>query len=73
MAKYQYTIDKTLIEISEADEDSQYEVFQQNVSIGYIYVSELDDDLGVPIWSGSSPYLNFIAAQLGAYIEEVDM
>jgi hypothetical protein len=53
--RYEYTIDTTLIEINEPDEDSKYEVFQQNVSIGYIYISELDDILGVPIWSGSSP------------------
>ena len=71
--RYEYTLDTTLIEIGEVNEDRHYEVFQQNVSIGYIYVSELDDDLLIPIWSGSSPYLNLVAPQLGAYIEDVHM
>jgi hypothetical protein len=73
MNRYQYSIDTTQIEIAEPDEEGQYEIFQQNVSIGYIYVSELDDVLCEPIWNGSSPYLNLIAPEIGAYIQDCNL
>ena len=78
--RYKYTADTTAIEISEHDEEGHYYVTEQNNPIGYIYISEIDNDLGTPIWNGSTPYLNLIAPylnliapQIGAYIEEVDL
>jgi len=73
MELYHYTIDKSKIEVYPADTEGHYRVHWNGVGIGYIYVSDLDDDLGVPIWNGSTPLLNLHAPEIGRYIEEVDL
>jgi hypothetical protein len=70
---YQYTLDTQKIEILEADGEGHYEVLWENLPVGYIYVSEINDDTGEPIWNGSTPLLNLHAPQIGEYIESVDM
>jgi len=73
MSKYQYTIGTRLISICDANEEGYYNVIWEQQHVGYIYVSELNDDTGRPIWNGNTPYLNLIAPEIGLYIEEVDM
>jgi hypothetical protein len=70
---YQYELDTRKIEITDADESGHYTVIWEKQEVGYIYVSDLNDDLGEAIWSGSTPYLNLHAPKIGAYIEDCDM
>ena len=70
---YRYTLDTRQIEILEPDEEGHFTIIWENLPVGYIYVSEKNDDTGEPIWNGSTPLLNLHAPEIGAYIEDCDM
>jgi len=73
MELYYYTIDKSKIEVYPADAEGHYTVHWDGVGVGYIYVSDINDDLGEPIWNGNTPLLNHHAPEIGKYIQDVDL
>jgi len=73
MKLYKYTLDKTNIEVKSRDVHAHYHVQWNGVYIGYIYVADICDELGCPIWSGSTPLLNLHAPEIGLYIEDSEL
>jgi hypothetical protein len=78
METYHYQIDnqgkiEDLIIYRPQNESERYRVELDGATVGYLFFSEMDDDLGCPIWEGSTPSLSLIAAELGRVIENGDM
>ena len=69
---YRFTVDTRDIEIAAINEHYQYTIIWESLPVGYIYVSELDEDLNLPIWKGSTPYLDTHANAIGRWIESCD-
>ena len=77
MEPYHYQIDnhgkiEELIIYRPDTGDERYLVELEGSTVGYLFFSQQDDDLGCPIWEGSTPSLSLIAAELGRFIEKSD-
>ena len=77
MEQYHYKIDnkgkiEDLIIYSPHHEDERYRVELEGLTVGYLYYSQMDNDLARPTWEGSTPSLSLIAAELGRFIESSD-
>jgi hypothetical protein len=72
MDVYNYVIDQDTVQVFPPDQEGNYSVNWNGVNCGHIYVSAIDEDLGEPIWNGSTPLLNLHAPEIGRYIETVD-
>jgi len=70
---YHYTLDTQDIIINEPDVEGRYEVIWSKQHVGYIFVKDIDEDLGLPIWGGSTEYLNQHAPEIGKFIESSDL
>jgi hypothetical protein len=70
---YHLTVDTRKIEVSHPNAEGHYQVTWENRPIGFIFVAELNDVTGRPIWHGNSPELDEVAAEIGVYIEAADM
>ena len=69
---YQFTVDTRDIEIADINEHYHYTIICDCLPVGYIYVSELDEEFNLPIWKGSTPYLDTHANSIGRWIESCD-
>lgn len=67
---YRITIGKRDLEISDCDKQGHYNVFWQDLPIGFVYRLELGIDVGNTVWAGSSPFLNRHVQDIGLYIEQ---
>ena len=41
--------------------------------VGIIFVEGIDEDFGLPIWKGNTPYIDSHANAIGRYIESCDL
>jgi len=78
METYHYQIDnkgkiEDLIIHRPQNENERYRVELEGATVGYLFFSEMNNDLGCPIWEGSTPSLSLIAAELGRFIEDSDL
>lgn len=55
------------------DESGQYRVKWEGYDIGYLYISEISEDLGTPFWQASSDRLALFKEELGDFIESASL
>jgi len=63
-------IDYSKIDIRYAD--GRYYINSDKLELGYLFVKDIDTDLGIPIWEGSTPLLKYYASGFGSYIVQSD-
>jgi hypothetical protein len=74
MEPYHYKIDnqgkiEDLLIFTPIKPDERYRVELEGATVGYLFFSQMNDDLECPIWEGSTPSLSLIAQELGRFIE----
>lgn len=73
MANWNYNIHDRDVNITEGNEDGQYTVTWDDQNLGYIYMVEVSDDTGRPVWAGSTPYLNELSTELGEFLDKCNL
>jgi hypothetical protein len=78
MDKLFYKIDnqgkmEDLVITRPATEDERYRIELEGKVLGYLFFSQMNDDLGCPIWEATTPSLSLIASELGEFIERSDL
>ena len=68
--QYEYVLDLTKIEISDANIKGHYEVYEGGLHLGYVWISAWTSASDAMVWCGSNPYLQKNARKIGLYIEE---
>jgi hypothetical protein len=74
MDKLFYKIDnqgkmEDLVITRPATEDERYRIEFEGKVQGYLFFSQINDDLGGPVWEATAPSLSLIANKLGEFIE----
>ncbi|CAM4372992.1 hypothetical protein SAMN06265348_113208 [Pedobacter westerhofensis] len=64
------TIGKRDLEILDGDDHGYYNVFWQDLPIGFVCRLELGIDVGNTVWAGSSAFLNRHVQDICLYIEQ---
>jgi hypothetical protein len=70
---YQYILDARRIELLECDEQGHYNIYWEDLPVGFVYRLDLGTAVNKVIWAGSSPYLNSHAEEIGLYIQQCNI
>jgi len=74
MEKIRYFTEGNVIEVYRPQNiKGMYRVVWDGIYIGYIYVYDLDEDLGTPIWAATTEYARLYVEDLGKLIEDSEM
>jgi len=74
MEKFRYFIEDNVIEVWRPQNiEGMYRVEWDGIYIGYIYVCDLDEDLGTPVWAATTEYARLYVEDLGKLIEDSGM
>jgi len=74
MDKIRYFTENNIIEIFKPQHiEGMYRIEWDGIYIGYIYVCDLDEELGKPIWAATTEYTRLYVEDLGKLIEESGM
>jgi hypothetical protein len=70
---YHYILQTRAIELIECEEPGRYNVFWEDLPVGFVYKLEIGINAGDIVWAGSSPFLNLHAEEIGSYIQQCTM
>lgn len=74
MEKISLVIDGRIIQIYyPQDERGWYEIIWDNISIGFMYVKELHEDLDTPLWVATTPHVEVYLDQLSKFIDSSNL
>lgn len=65
MEKINLVIEGGVVEINyPTDDRGRYQIVWDKIPLGYMYVTELDEDLGTPVWVATTPHVKLYLTEL---------
>lgn len=69
MGRIYYTIDKMEVIINyPVDESGHYLIEWNGTVIGHLFVDGIKENSHLPVWKGTTTYVNLFADEIGAFI-----